>query len=575
MAETWVYLTHNAKAQLTDKLGCEPERAELKMLLGAKGAGLVSLTSTGAPVPPAFILTTEACVEYLRNRELPAGLWEQVVDAIRDLEAQTGKTFGKGPFPLWVSVASGARVSMPGTMDNLLNLGLNDETCAAMAQLTEDARFSYNAYCRFISMFSDTVMGYARRPFEEKLYHLKQREGVELDAELSLDGLKWLVAEYKRMYREKFGEAFPSDPYQQLKLTIQAAFEAWNSERAITHREHEGIPHDWGTAVNVTSRVFGNMAEKSAVVDVFSRNPANGARGLYGAWLPNARVEDLFYHVHPAPHRVTLEGAREWAERYTISEEARRHDHPSLAEVMPEIYQALVGIVDRLERYYREMQEVVFIIERGQLWLLQSHAGKCSAHAAIRIAVDMAKEGLITREEAVMRVLPQHIEVVVRPSFAPEVKKTLIAKGVNASPGAAVGLAIFDAQRAKEMADKGEDVILVRPATVPDDVPGLLASRGLLMQQGGVTSNVVFVALGSNLPAVVGCKAMVFDEAESQFTVGERVVKEGDTLSIDGSKGDVYLGAVPLVEAGLADEHLVTLLNWAEEIRTLGVRADT
>jgi pyruvate,orthophosphate dikinase len=574
MAETWVYLACNAKAKLTDKLGCEPERADLKRLLGAKGASLVALVSTGAPVPPAFTITTEASVAYLNNRELPAGLWDQVVDAIRDLEDQTGKTFGKGPFPLLVSVTSGARVSMPGMMDNLVDLGLNDQTCVAMSELTEDARFSYDAYSRFISMFSDTVMGYARHPFEEKLYALKQREGAELDADLSLDGLKWLVEEYKRMYREKFGEAFPSDPYQQLKMTLKAAFDSWNSERAVAYREHEGIPHDWGTAANVMTRVFGNMAEKSAVVDLFSRDPATGARGLYGEWLPNARGEDLFYHFHPSLYRVTLEGSREWAEIYNISEEERKHDHPSLEEVMPEIYQALVGIVNRLERYYREMQEMVFTIERGQLWLLLSHTGKRSAHAAIRIAVDLAKEGLITREEAVMRISPQHIEVVLHPSFNPEVEKTLIAKGMNASPGAAVGIAVFDAQRAKEKADKGEDVILVRPATVPDDVPGLLASRGLLMQQGSATSNVAIVARSANLPAVVGCKAMVFDEEASRFTVGKIVVKEGDMISIDGSKGEVYLGAVPLIEAGFADAHLITLLNWADEIRK-GVRAKT
>jgi pyruvate,orthophosphate dikinase len=548
---------------------------EMKKLMGGKGAGLAAMTAAGAPVPPAFTITTEACVEYMETDEFPDGMWEQTLEALKDIEEQTGKQFGDPENPLLVSVRSGARVSMPGMMDTVLNLGLNDDTRAAMAELTENEWFSYDAYRRFISMFSDIVMGYSRLHFEEKLEELKQKEGVELDPEVSLDGLKWLVEEYKKMYKEQFGEDFPTDPHKQLELSIKAVFDSWNAERAVAYRDHEGIPHDWGTAVNVQTMVFGNMGEDSATGVAFSRDPATGEHEyLYGEFLPNAQGEDVVAGIR-TPHRISLEGSREWAEDRGISEEERAEKYASLEEMMPEVYAEFLEIVDMLENYYADMQDMEFTVERGNLWMLQTRTGKRTGAAHVKIAVDLCNEGVIDRETAVMRVEPEHVELLLRPSFDPEAEKALIAQGLNASPGAAVGIAVFDADRAKEQAAEGEDVILVRPETVPDEVPGMLASQGVLTQKGGATSHAAVVARGSNLPAVVGCEAITVDTNKAQFTVGDTVVKEGDTISIDGFNGEVYLGTVPMIEAEYAEQdELIELLGWADEIRDLGVRAN-
>jgi len=570
-----VYLSRSAKEELSETLGHEPTLGEMKNIFGGKGAGLAAMTDAGLPVPPAFTITTEACIEYMKSGEFPEGMWDQTIEALKDIEAQTGKKFGDPSNPLLVSVRSGARQSMPGMMDTVLNLGLNDETRAALADLTENEWFSYDAYRRFISMFSDIVMDYSREHFEEKLEEIKKEEGVRADTEVSLEGMKRLVEEYKAMYKEHFGEAFPTDPHKQLNLAIKAVFNSWNGARAIAYREHEGIPHDWGTAVNVQTMVFGNMGDDSATGVAFSRDPATGEHEyLYGEFLINAQGEDVVAGIR-TPQRVSLKGSRNWAERQGIPEEVRASKYPSLEEAMPELYKQFLDIVDQLEEHYRDMQDMEFTIERGKLWMLQTRTGKRTAASAVRIAVDQVKEGRISKQEALMRVEPEHVELLMRPSFDPEAEKKVIARGLNASPGAAVGIAVFDAERAKAQADAGKEVILVRPETAPDDVPGMLASKGVLTQKGGATSHAAVVARGNNLPCVAGCEEISVDVGRAQLTVGDMVIKEGDTISIDGFTGEVYEGTVPLIEAEYGRQTaLIKLLEWADEFRVLGVRTN-
>ncbi len=575
MTKQWVYLGSNAKAEYVKVLGHEPDLAEMKVLFGGKGAGLAAMTATGVSVPPAFIITTEACVEYMKTGEFPEGMWERSLEGLRDIEEQTGRKFGDPAKPLLVSVRSGARESMPGMMDTVLNLGLNDETRASLAEMFDNEWFSYDAYRRFITMFSDIVMGYSREHFETKLEELKEKEGVELDTEISLEGLKGLVAEYKAMYQERFGEDFPTDPYKQLDMAIKAVFDSWNGARAIAYRDSEGIPHEWGTAVNVQMMVFGNMGNDSATGVAFSRNPASGAHDfLYGEFLINAQGEDVVAGIR-TPQQISLPGSREWAAERDISEEERAAKYPSLEEAMPKSYQEFLGIVKHLEHYYRDMQDMEFTIERGKLWMLQTRNGKRTAGAAVKVAVDLAQEGMITKEEAIMRVDPEYVDLLLRPSFDPHAKKTFIARGLNASPGAAVGVAIFDAERAKEAADEGKAVILVRPETAPDDVPGMLASQGVLTQKGGATSHAAVVARGKNLPCVAGCEDISVDVNRRRFTIGDVVIKEGDIISINGFNGEIYAGSVPLVQAKYEDHiDLITLLSWADEIREIGVRTN-
>jgi len=555
----WIYLARLAKKDLTKELGHEPDLAERKIILGGKGAGLAEMTSTGVPVPPSFTITTEACVHYMETGEFPEGMWEQTLEAMRDLEKQTGKKFGDSDNPLLVSVRSGARESMPGMMDTVLNLGLNDETRAALAKQADNEWFSYDAYRRFITMFADIVMGYSREHFEKKLQELKDKEGVKTDPEVSLEGMKRLVDEYKRMYREHFDEDFPSDPYKQLKLAIKAVFDSWNGERAVAYREYNKIPHDWGTAVNVCTMVFGNIGENSGTGVAFSRNPATGEKQLYGEYLQNAQGEDVVAGI-----RTPLKIAQ-------------------LQQEMPEIYNQFAAISDKLERHYRDMQDTEFTIEAGKLWMLQTRTGKRTAAAAVRIAVEMAQEGLITKEEAIMRVKPEEVDQLLHPFFDPKAKQEarekgdFLAKGINASPGAGTGMAVFDAKRAQEMSAAGKAVLLVRPETAPDDVPGMLASRGVLTQHGGMTSHAAVVARGSNQPCVAGCEDIRIDLEHRQFIIRDsgRVVKEGDVISIDGSSGEVFWGEIPTVEVEYDKQtDLIKLLGWADEIRTLGVRTN-
>ena len=559
MTEKWLYVSATAKKELAATLGHEPTLAEAKVILGGKGAGLSDMMDGGLPVPPAFTITTQACVEYMRTGEFPAGMWDQVLEAMRALERAVDKEFGNPDNPLLVSVRSGARLSMPGMMDTVLNLGLNDETRAGLARLTGNEWFSYDAYRRFITMFSDIVMGLGREHFEELLKELKEKEGVTLDADVSLEGLKGLVERYKALYLEHLEQQFPGDPYEQLRLAIEAVFDSWNGERAVAYREYNKIPHDWGTGVNVQVMVFGNMGEKSGTGVAFTRDPATGEKQLYGEYLENAQGEDVVAGI-----RTPLKIAQ-------------------LEQVLPDIYEQFSQVANQLEDHYRDMQDLEFTVERGKLWMLQTRTGKRTAAAAVKIAMDMAKEGAITKEEAVMRVTADEVDQLLHPSFVPQAKLDaeergdLLARGLNASPGAATGGVVFDAKRAADAARQGRAVVLVRPETAPDDVPGMLASKGVLTQHGGMTSHAAVVARGSNLPGVVGCEGILVDLERRQFTVREsgRVVREGDIISIDGGTGEVFWGEIPTEEIAYErQQDLVELLEWADEIRTLGVRTN-
>jgi len=559
VTKKWVYLSRSAKAELAKTLGHEPEMLEMKQILGGKGAGLATMTAADIPVPPAFTITTEACIEYMEEGEFPPGMWEQTLEALEDIEEQTGKEFGNPENPLLVSVRSGARVSMPGMMDTVLNLGLNEETLKGLAELTDDEWFAYDAYRRFITMFSDVVIGLDRQYFEELLTDLKEEEGVKRDFEVSLDGLKKLVEEYEELYQEKIGEPFPTDPHTQLRLSIKAVFDSWNIPRAVAYREYNDIPHDWGTGVNVQTMVFGNMGENSGTGVAFTRDPATGEKKLYGDFLDNAQGEDVV-----AGTRTPM-------------------DIQKLQDFLPDVYDQFIEVTQHLEQFYQDMQDVEFTIERGKLWMLQTRTGKRTAKATVKIAVDMANEGLIERETAIMRVEPGDVDQLMHPFFDPDAKTSardegkLLATGLDASPGAATGMAVFDADRAQEQSTAGKEVILVRPETAPDDVPGMLASQGVLTQHGGATSHAAVVARGSNLPCVAGCEDIRVDVDRRQFTVPEtgRVIKEGDVISIDGGTGEVFWGEIQTLEVEYEEQgNLVELLSWADDIRELGVRTN-
>ncbi|MDW8051520.1 MAG: pyruvate, phosphate dikinase [Armatimonadota bacterium] len=533
----------------------EEGSADMRDLLGGKGANLAEMTNIGLPVPPGFTITTEVCRDYLRRMRLPEGLMPEVHKKMQVVEERVGKKFGDPNNPLLVSVRSGAKFSMPGMMDTILNLGLNDATAEGMVKLTNNPRFVYDAYRRFVMMFSDVVLDIPKRLFEERFEALKQRLGVKQDTEVPAAALKELVSEFKQIVRD-YGKQFPEDPYQQLEMAIEAVFRSWNNERAIIYREREKIPHDLGTACNVQAMVFGNMGDDSGTGVAFTRNPATGEREPYGEFLPNAQGEDVVAGIRtPLPLSA-------------------------LRDMMPEVYQQLLEIAERLERHYRDMMDLEFTVERGRLWMLQCRVGKRTGRAAVKIAVDMAQEGLIGRDEAVLRVQASHLDQLLHPHLDEQALATgkypLLAQGLGASPGAASGRAVFDSKRAMELG-KTEPVILVRPETNPDDVGGMLASKGILTARGGMTSHAAVVARGFGIPCVVGCEAISVDEHAHAFTVevdGELItVHEGDYISIDGSTGKVYKGAVPTVAPELSPE-LHTLLRWADSFRRLRVRAN-
>jgi pyruvate,orthophosphate dikinase len=529
--------------------------ADMRDLLGGKGANLAEMTNIGLPVPPGFTITTDVCRGYMKRLRLPDGLMQEVREKMQIVEGRVGKKFGDPHNPLLVSVRSGAKFSMPGMMDTILNLGLNDATAEGMIRLTNNPRFVYDAYRRFVMMFSDVVMDIPKRYFEARFDALKERLGVTQDTEVPADALRELVNEFKQIVRD-FGKAFPEDPYQQLEMAIEAVFRSWNNERAVIYREREKIPHDLGTACNVQAMVFGNMGDDSGTGVAFTRNPATGERELYGEFLPNAQGEDVVAGVRtPLPLSA-------------------------LHERMPEVYAQFLEIAERLERHYRDMMDLEFTVERGRLWMLQCRVGKRTGKAAVKIAVDMAQEGLIGRDEAVLRVQPKQLDQLLHPHFDETALASgeylLLAQGLGASPGAASGRAVFDSKRAMERG-KTEPVILVRPETNPDDVGGMLASKGILTARGGNTSHAAVVARGFGIPCVAGCEAISVDEHENLFTVrvdGQTVVvREGEFISIDGSTGKVYKGAVPTVAPELSED-LHTLLRWADEFRRLRVRAN-
>jgi pyruvate,orthophosphate dikinase len=522
-----------------------------RKVLGGKGAGLAEMTAANLPVPPGFIITVDVCREYYKNgRELPKGLMDEVKQAMQRLEELTGKGFGSTTNPLLVSVRSGAPISMPGMMDTILNLGLNDDTANALIARTKNPRFVWDAYRRFVQMFAKVVLNINDSLFSKALEDAKRKRGVKHDNELDADALRELTYEFKKICKEN-GKEFPEDPYKQLELAIKAVFNSWMSERAVEYRRYYKITPDIadGTAVNIVAMVFGNMDDRSATGVVFTRNPESGEKRLYGEFLTNAQGEDVVAGIRtPEP-----------IER--------------LADIMPDAYKQLVSACERLERYYREPQDVEFTIESGKLYLLQTRAAKMNAIAAVKVAVDMVNEGIISKEEALLRVNAYDLEQVLHRRVDPKVKAEPIAKGIGASPGAAVGKVVLDTKRAIEYASNGIQVILVREETKPEDVPAFFKSVGILTSKGGKTSHAAVVARGMGKPCIVGCSSIVIDEEHKRFIVNGIVVNEHDTITIDGSTGNVYLGSIQLVEPELSTE-LKTLLAWADSMKRLGVRAN-
>ena len=533
-----------------------------KNLLGGKGANLAEMASIGLPVPPGFTISTEMCARYYdEGGNFPESLRTEVANGIAHIEAVTGKSFGSTDNPLLVSVRSGARTSMPGMMDTVLNLGLNDETVKGLAAISEDERFAWDSYRRFIQMYSDVVLELDHGAFEEALEIAKEDKGYHLDTELSAADWQALVVKYKALVEELWGKPFPQDVHEQLWGAVGAVFGSWQSERAKVYRRLHDIPGDWGTAVNVQAMVFGNMGESSATGVAFTRDPSKGDAAYYGEFLINAQGEDVVAGIR-TPQYLT-KAARETAGAKPLSME----------EAMPEVYTQLAQVFDLLERHYRDMQDIEFTVERGKLWMLQTRSGKRTAKAALKIAVDMASEGLITREEAIGRVDPAALDQLLHPTLDPKAHRDIIAKGLPASPGAASGMAVFDSETAEKRTEMGDAVILVRIETSPEDIHGMHAAKGILTARGGMTSHAAVVARGMGRPCVSGVGSLAIDAKAKLFRVDGREVKEGDIITIDGSTGEVMIGEVATVEPELAGD-FGTLMEWADEVRKLKVRTN-
>jgi pyruvate,orthophosphate dikinase len=530
--------------------------AGMRALLGGKGAGLAEMTNAGLPVPPGFTITTEACnAYYAAGRELPPGLWDDVLAHMAALEAESGKRFGDPANPLLVSVRSGAAFSMPGMMDTVLNLGLNPDTVRGLIGLTGNERFGYDAWRRFIAMFGRIVLEIPAATFDEPFDELKRERGADLDTDLSADDLRGAANRFLAIAAERTGSDFPTDPYRQLELAVRAVFDSWFGRRAHDYREFNRIPHDLGTAVNIVTMVFGNMGADSGTGVAFTRDPNTGERTLYGEYLTNAQGEDVVAGVR-TPAKIS-----------------------QMRDELPEVYQQFTEIAERLESHYRDVQDLEFTIERGKLYMLQTRSAKRTAPAAVKIAVDMVGEGILTREEALGRVEPAQIVQLLLPRFDEAAKAKagdrFLAKGLNASPGAATGQAIFDPDRAEEAKAAGHPVILVRIETSPDDVHGMLAARGVLTARGGATSHAAVVARSMGLPCVAGAESLHIDYAARTMRAGGATVREGEMISIDGTTGEIYAGELPTIEARFEDEHdLATLLGWADAVRRLQVWAN-
>ncbi len=524
--------------------------SDMKSLLGGKGAYLAQMVREGLPVPSGFTVTTEACLRYLKSEEgFMDVLWVDVKAALSRLEDRMEKTFGSGPEPLLVSVRSGAPVSMPGMMDTVLNLGLNDETRSALAAMAGDERFAWDSYRRFIQMFGDVVKGVSGEKFEGVLEDVKRENVVTYDNQLTAEALEELVKRYKVLYKKETGEDFPSDPMVQLRQAIEAVFDSWNTARAKTYRKIHHLADDMGTAVNVMAMVYGNLGDDSGTGVCFSRNPADGEKKLYGEFLINAQGEDVVAGIR-TPQPIA-----------------------ALDKVMPEIYKDLSNTVESLESRFQEMQDIEFTVERGKLYILQTRTGKRSAQAAVKVAVDMANEGLISKKTAIGRVTPDQVERLLHsqidPGYAPEV----LTQGLPASPGAAVGQIVFEPDEAVKLSDKGEAVLLVRPETTPDDIHGLYAARGILTSRGGMTSHAAVVARGLGKPCVSGAEDLLIDLEGKRLIIGDRIFSQGDVLTVDGSTGRVIEGAVPLSLPSISGE-LETILEWSDEVAALQVWAN-
>ena len=544
--------------------GVAEGRGDMKNLLGGKGANLAEMTSIGLPVPAGFTITTEVCTEFYKNdRNYPAGLKDEVAEHLGRIETMMGKKFGDAANPLLVSVRSGARASMPGMMDTVLNLGLNDRTVQGIIAQSGDPRFAYDAYRRFVQMYSDVVMGMEKEELDHIMEQMKEQKGVHLDTELDADDLKQLVTLFKHKVREALGKPFPDDPQEQLWGAIGAVFGSWMNQRAITYRRLNNIPAEWGTAVNVQSMVFGNMGNDCATGVAFTRDPSTGENYFYGEYLVNAQGEDVVAGIRtPQP----INKAKH-----------KPGDLPAMEDVLPDCYQQLVKIREILEKHYKDMQDIEFTIEKHQLYMLQTRNGKRTAKAAVKIAVDMVHEGLISREQAVMRVAPEQLDQLLHPSLDPKAPKQVIAKGLPASPGAASGQVVFSADEAEEAAKIGLKVVLVRVETSPEDIHGMHAAQGILTARGGMTSHAAVVARGMGKCCVAGCGDIKVDYQGQQFTAkGGQVVKKGDVITLDGSSGEVMLGQVPTVQPETSGD-FGQLMEWVDQIRRLKVRtnADT
>jgi pyruvate,orthophosphate dikinase len=530
--------------------------ATMRATLGGKGAGLAEMTRAGLPVPPGFTITTQACnAYYAAGKKLPPGLWDDVVEHMHALERDTGKGFGEAANPLLVSVRSGAAFSMPGMMDTVLNLGLNPETVEGLIALTGNERFAWDAWRRFVAMFGRIVLGLKAEDFDEPFEALKHRAKATLDTDLTAGQLRQIGERFTKIVEKETGEPFPTDPYRQLELAVRAVFDSWFGKRAHDYREFNKIPHDLGTAVNVVTMVFGNMGDDSGTGVAFTRDPNTGEKALYGEYLTNAQGEDVVAGIR-TPSKIS-----------------------QMRDELPEVYAQFEEIAQRLETHYRDMQDLEFTIERGTLYMLQTRSGKRTAPAAVKIAVDMVGEKLISRDEAIQRVEPAQIVQLLLPRFDEAAKGASedrrLGKGLNASPGAAVGQAIFDPDRAVAAKEAGNPVILVRIETSPDDVHGMLAAKGVLTARGGATSHAAVVARSMGLPCVAGAESLRIDYARREMRAGSVTVREGDVISLDGTTGEIYAGELPTIEARFEDEHdLATLLGWADKARRLEVWAN-
>lgn len=533
--------------------GTADGNGQMKDLLGGKGAGLAEMMLAGLPVPPGFTITTHSCNEYYAaGKVFPAGLWDEVLAAMKTVEQTTGKGFGNPENPLLVSVRSGAKFSMPGMMDTVLNLGLNDVTVQGLAKLTSNERFAQDAYRRFIQMFGRIVLGIPGEKFDHIFEHAKHHKGVHLDTDLTADDLKEIVVKFQSVVFKETGQSFPSDPYKQLELSIQAVFSSWFGKRAVDYRRVNKIPDDLGTAVNIVAMVFGNMGQDSGTGVAFTRNPSTGERLLFGEYLTNAQGEDVVAGIR-TPAKIA-----------------------HLQDEMPEVYAEFAKVAETLERHYKDVQDLEFTIERGKLWMLQTRNAKRTGPAAVKVAVDMVHEGILSKAEAVLRVEPAQLDQLLHPRVDPEAEVNLLATGLPASPGAAVGTVVFDPDTAETRGNAGEKVILVRVETSPEDFHGMVAAQAILTARGGMTSHAAVVARGMGKCCVAGCGSLQIDYDARQFKVGDRIIKEGDYITLDGSTGRVIEGQVPLIKPEITGDFR-EFMSWADDFRTMNVRtnADT